>query len=168
MTGSATDVDGNALTYIWEEYDLGAQAQVNATQTAGNEFPLFRVFTPQTTGTRIFPQISDIVNNTSTIGERLPSVARTLKFRFTARDNRLNGGAISNNDIPVSLTVIATPDTFLVKQPNTALTWPATTTQTVLWDVSGTSSAPVSYTHLRAHETVLDLVCRLLLEKKKN
>src|SRR5665811_2458321 len=24
----------------------------------------------------------------------------------------------------------------------------------------------VSYTHLRAHETVLDLVCRLLLEKK--
>ena len=28
--------------------------------------------------------------------------------------------------------------------------------------------AAVSYTHLRAHETVLDLVCRLLLEKKKN
>ena len=27
--------------------------------------------------------------------------------------------------------------------------------------------APVSYTHLRAHETVLDLGCRLLLEKKK-
>ena len=25
----------------------------------------------------------------------------------------------------------------------------------------------VSYTHLRAHETVLDIVCRLLLEKKK-
>ena len=29
------------------------------------------------------------------------------------------------------------------------------------------SSQSVSYTHLRAHETVLDLVCRLLLEKKK-
>ena len=27
-------------------------------------------------------------------------------------------------------------------------------------------SESVSYTHLRAHETVLDLVCRLLLEKK--
>ena len=25
---------------------------------------------------------------------------------------------------------------------------------------------PVSYTHLRAHETVLELVCRLLLDKK--
>ena len=32
----------------------------------------------------------------------------------------------------------------------------------------GSSFTPVSYTHLRAHETVLDLVCRLLLEKKKN
>ena len=30
------------------------------------------------------------------------------------------------------------------------------------------SVGPVSYTHLRAHETVLDLVCRLLLEKKNN
>ncbi|CZR94615.1 hypothetical protein CDFC105_33727 [Clostridioides difficile] len=27
---------------------------------------------------------------------------------------------------------------------------------------------PVSYTHLRAHETPEHLVCRLLLEKKKN
>ena len=27
--------------------------------------------------------------------------------------------------------------------------------------------SPVSYTHLRAHETCADLVCRLLLEKKK-
>ena len=31
----------------------------------------------------------------------------------------------------------------------------------------GMTYEPVSYTHLRAHETVLDLVCRLLLEKKK-
>ena len=29
------------------------------------------------------------------------------------------------------------------------------------------SLVPVSYTHLRAHETVLDLVCSLLLETKK-
>ena len=29
-------------------------------------------------------------------------------------------------------------------------------------------AVPVSYTHLRAHETVLDLVCRLLLEKRND
>ena len=46
--------------------------------------------------------------------------------------------------------------TFIgIKLDNSPL-WPA-----VFWSVS------VSYTHLRAHETVLDLVCRLLLEKKK-
>ena len=32
----------------------------------------------------------------------------------------------------------------------------------------GGGAVTVSYTHLRAHETVLDLVCRLLLEKKNN
>ena len=31
----------------------------------------------------------------------------------------------------------------------------------------GYSNVPVSYTHLRAHETDSYLVCRLLLEKKK-
>ena len=36
----------------------------------------------------------------------------------------------------------------------------------VIAQVTGGFTA-VSYTHLRAHETVLDLVCRLLLEKKK-
>ena len=29
------------------------------------------------------------------------------------------------------------------------------------------ATVPVSYTHLRAHETLMNLVCRLLLEKKK-
>ena len=42
-------------------------------------------------------------------------------------------------------------------------------TPTPLFEVARADDAgPVSYTHLRAHETVLDLVCRLLLEKKKN
>ena len=35
------------------------------------------------------------------------------------------------------------------------------------YDIDIPFDVPVSYTHLRAHETVLDLVCRLLLEKKK-
>ena len=36
-----------------------------------------------------------------------------------------------------------------------------------LEDAPASSPYAVSYTHLRAHETVLDLVCRLLLETKK-
>ena len=38
---------------------------------------------------------------------------------------------------------------------------------TIVFYYGDHGGVPVSYTHLRAHETVLDLVCRLLLEKKK-
>ena len=41
-------------------------------------------------------------------------------------------------------------------------------TSVIIPDAKDVNYIPVSYTHLRAHETVLDLVCRLLLEKKKN
>ena len=34
-------------------------------------------------------------------------------------------------------------------------------------NTGGFNPGPVSYTHLRAHETGRNLVCRLLLEKKK-
>src|SRR5660397_278416 len=41
----------------------------------------------------------------------------------------------------------------------------STVTKVFLGD--GDAVIPVSYTHLRAHETKANLVCRLLLEKKK-
>ena len=41
------------------------------------------------------------------------------------------------------------------------------TTTCVNLAASLAANKPVSYTHLRAHETVLDIVCRLLLEKKQ-
>ena len=41
----------------------------------------------------------------------------------------------------------------------------ADTSERVAW--TQTRNIPVSYTHLRAHETPEHLVCRLLLEKKK-
>src|SRR5450756_2899730 len=42
------------------------------------------------------------------------------------------------------------------------------TTFVACGEPDATAAGPVSYTHLRAHETRHDLVCRLLLEKKKN
>ena len=35
----------------------------------------------------------------------------------------------------------------------------------LLYEDTGEGKRPVSYTHLRAHETLANLVCRLLLEK---
>ena len=53
------------------------------------------------------------------------------------------------------LSVLDAPDS----QAAPSLHWP--------WLLT-LSNYAVSYTHLRAHETVLDLVCRLLLEKNNN
>ena len=53
--------------------------------------------------------------------------------------------------VPVAEGMIVKTDTKLVKETQEATL----------------AFIPVSYTHLRAHETVLDLVCRLLLEKKQ-
>src|SRR5665811_505236 len=48
----------------------------------------------------------------------------------------------------------------------TASPWScATSEQQAPAQVGSPAGQAVSYTHLRAHETVLDLVCRLLLEK---
>ena len=54
---------------------------------------------------------------------------------------------------------------------NTVIATVAVGPETTFVDVNQTTNriysvSLVSYTHLRAHETVLDLVCRLLLEKK--
>ena len=44
--------------------------------------------------------------------------------------------------------------------------WWRIVASTLKLDASQLRFDSVSYTHLRAHETVLDLVCRLLLETK--
>lgn len=144
LTGSATDANGDPLTYLWEEFDTTSTGSAPPSPPAGSNSPIFRVFTPQSSPTRVFPQMSDIVNNTSTIGELLPTYGRQLKFRLTARDNRLNGGGVGYNDTPVQLNVVNTGAAFAVTAPNTAVTWVAGTTQTVTWNVSGTTAAPIS------------------------
>ena len=54
---------------------------------------------------------------------------------------------------------------FTITRAIQSRSWPASSANLEYAAVWGTVA--VSYTHLRAHETVLDLVCRLLLEKKK-
>ncbi len=140
LTGSATDVNNpNSLTYIWEEFDLGPAGA--PTSPSGNA-PIFRSFKPDTAKTRIFPKISDIVNNTSTIGEILPSYTRSLVFRLTVRDNNPGGGGIGFNTITFNVNSAAGP--FTVTSPNTAVNWNSSIQQTVTWNVANTSAAPVS------------------------
>src|SRR5450756_3049378 len=60
-------------------------------------------------------------------------------------------------------------DGRLARQTNRtiAIAWDPRVSSEMLAAALGAGFMAVSYTHLRAHETRHDLVCRLLLEKKK-
>lgn len=140
LCGDATDVDtnDNNLTYNWEQYDLGPAGSPN--NPSGNA-PIFRSFLASSSGCRAFPQWSDILNNSQTKGEILPSYERDLSFRLTVRDNRLNGGAFNTAEYYMS---VADSGPFLVTAPNTALTVSAYDLMDVEWDVAETDMAPVN------------------------
>ncbi|GBD88389.1 ser-Thr-rich glycosyl-phosphatidyl-inositol-anchored membrane family protein [bacterium BMS3Abin03] len=143
LTGSATDPDGDTLTYNWEEYDLGPAGHPN--NPSGNA-PIFRSFQATLEPYRIFPKLGDLLTNTHTIGELLPTYARTLKFRLTVRDNRAGGGGVDYDEITMTVTDVAGP--FLVTSPNTAVTWQGNTMQSVTWSVANTDAAPVNVTEV--------------------
>lgn len=139
ITGSATDSDNDPLTYCWEEYDLGAAGNWNA--PVGNA-PIFRSFSPVTTGSRTFPKLSSLLNNTQVIGEIMPTYTRSLVFKLVARDNKTGGGGYGMATLSVGVSATAGP--FLVTSPNTAVTLNANIPQTITWDVANTTASPVS------------------------
>jgi len=57
LTGSATDANGDSLTYDWEQFDLGTASPPN---TDDGTRPIFRSFVPSTSSSRTLPKISDI------------------------------------------------------------------------------------------------------------
>ena len=141
LTGSATDPNGDALTYMWEEFDLGAAPAPPNNDIAAVR-PIFRSFVPLTSPSRTFPKLSDILNNTETLGESMSTRNRVMTFRLTARDNRAGGGGV--DFASTNVTVNATAGPFAVTLPNTAVTWLGDSVQAVTWNVAGTDAAPIS------------------------
>ena len=139
LTGNGLDPDGDLLTYCWEERDLGA-AQAGTAPDNGAA-PIFRSFNPSYNPVRTFPKTSDLLNNTVTIGEQLPTLARTLRFRLTVRDNRVGGGVNSDD---AAITVVDTAGPFRVTSPDSAVAASAGAPLTVTWDVANTNLPPVS------------------------
>lgn len=160
LTGTASDTDAaDVLTYIWEENDCMTSSQaettseVKQTKTAG---PNWRTFNPSTNKFRYFPQMGKILAGTlavttttaaSTAGtpitncESVSSVARTLNFTFTARDNHAGAGQTAE-DASV-ITVNTNGGAFSISsQSTTGLSYAAGSTQTVTWVPGSTASVP--------------------------
>jgi hypothetical protein len=157
LSANGSDNDGDTLTYIWEQFDLGAANPAGVLVDNGTR-PIFRNFIPTLDSTRIFPSLRYILNNANNVpataplpgttspnrftGEVLPSTDRTMNFRVTARDNRAGGGG--TNDALTQVTVSTAAGPFRVTSPNTAVSWEGDSVQTITWDVAGTDVAPVS------------------------
>ena len=65
-----------------------------------------------------------------------------MNFRLTVRDNRAGGSANNSDDMIV--TVNATAGPFTVSAPNTAVTYAGNSSQTVTWNVAGTTANGVN------------------------
>jgi hypothetical protein len=162
LTASGSDADGDALTFQWEQFNLGDPNAAGNLVDDGSR-PIFRSFAPTTSPSRVFPSLRYILNNANAVpataplpgtttpsfftGEVLPSTARTMSFRVTARDNRSAGGG--TNEATSTVTTAAGTGPFRVTAPNTAVTWAAGSSQTVAWDVAGTAAAPISTAFVR-------------------
>ncbi|HEX6914552.1 MAG TPA: zinc-dependent metalloprotease family protein [Chitinophagaceae bacterium] len=144
LSGSATDANtSEVLTYSWEEIDNGVAGNWNS----GNK-PFFRSFAPTLSSSRTFPKMSDILTNTQTIGEFLPTTAQALNFRLTARDNRPGGSGICSDDMSVTVDATAGPFTVTSQSTATSLTANGTNTMNITWNVASTNIAPVNATNV--------------------
>lgn len=133
LTGSATDPDGDPLTFTWEQFDLAAgRGPLGVDDGIG---PIIRSFPPTSNPTRIILQLSDLINNTTTPGELLPQVDRQLTFRLTARDNQPNGGGVDFD----TKGITAQGDPFFITSPNGGETLFGS--HPVTWEVGGGSVA---------------------------
>lgn len=145
LTATGSDADGDTLTYCWEQMDpeFATMPPVSTSATG----PLFRSYKGTTSPSRYFPRLQDLNNNVNSTWEELPGVARSMKFRVTVRDNNFNASCTDEDDVVITVNGTAGP--FAVTAPNTNVTWIVGTTQTVTWNVNGTSAAPVNCTLVR-------------------
>ena len=141
LRGTSADDGGTAaLTHTWEQ--MNPQTATMPPQSTSTSGPAFRSAKPVSSPARYFPNLNDLRNNVSPVWEVLPSVSRTMRFRFTVRDNFAAGGCTDEDDVDIVFSSSAGP--FLVTYPNDTLTWIIGETRTITWDVANTNQAPVS------------------------
>ena len=140
LNGSATDPDGDTLSYVWEGVDAGPETPLGS-EIANSA--IFRTYPSGQATNRYFPRLSNILNNTPYKAELLPEYTRDVTLRLIARDNQPGGGGVGWADVAFKAWGSAGP--FLVKSPNTASdVWHVGEYAEVTWDVANTNAAPVN------------------------
>jgi len=145
LTAVGSDADNDTLTYTWEQTDNQITAvPPDSTATGG---AVFRSRSPIISPTRYLPEITTVLGGkNSNTWEVLPSVARTLNFDVTIRDNVSGGGQTSRD--AKKITVDANSGPFKVTSQSTSATFDVGSTQTVTWQVANTNLAPVNCTNV--------------------
>ncbi len=134
----ADDMDGDALTYCWEQRDLGPYGNLGSPELSA---PLFRSYPPRSVSNRIFPNIQTVVQGGMDRREVLPTYSRVMNFSCTVRDNNPLIGGVSQAYVSFRATDQAGP--FLVSFPNGSNTLEVGSYQQITWDVANTDQGPV-------------------------
>ncbi|MBU2926658.1 zinc-dependent metalloprotease [Winogradskyella psychrotolerans] len=143
----STDDDGmETLTYTWEQYDLGTAGLPTETAFSG---PLVRSFEGTENPIRYVPRLSDVLNNggISTTWEKLASVNRDINFVLTVRDNDARGGQTDSDQMTITNVTAAGPFT-VTSQSGSEIVWTPGETETITWNVAGTTGNGVNATNV--------------------
>ena len=141
LTGTGSDPDADAVTYLWEQYDLGSSVTGPPVSTAVSG-PAYRSFLPSSSPSRYMPVFSSVLsNNLTPTWEVTPSVARTLNFRLLVSDNRATGGQSAYDQMVVNVT---NDGPFTVTSHTTNTSYSANTATVVTWDVAGTNGGTIN------------------------
>lgn len=138
LDGSALDLDGNPLSYTWEELDLGNASYSLVTMVDDGSRPLFRFVSPTQDPHRTLPAMSSLISGVLAKGEVWPATNRTFQFRLTVRDGQ---GAVSSDEMVVQ--VVNTGAAFTITTPQVGA-MVAGSTQLVTWNVAGTNQPPIN------------------------
>ena len=141
LKGIATDPDTeDVLSHNWEQ--MNPQIGTMPPQNTSAFGPMFRSENSLISPNRYMPKLSTVLNGqTQTTWEVVPSVSRTMKFRYTVRDNVAGGSSSASDDTVITVDGDSGP--FVVTSQNTSTTWSPQSNETITWDVAGTDVAPV-------------------------
>jgi subtilisin-like proprotein convertase family protein len=143
LTGTGSDPEGDTITYTWEQNDSAITTD-NSNSIAyptKPDGPLFRSVAPVSSPIRYMPSFNSVLQNQlTTKWESVSSIARTLHFTLTGRDNAALGKAQTNTDEMI-VTVASFAGPFAVtSHSGKNVSWNQGSNQTVIWSVNNTNT----------------------------